>query len=205
MKVEEILAEVEKDPLAALPLKVTFDYDGYSAVFAQQGIRLTPTAEQRPRITAIQKARKAAAEAKAAEKKEAEAKRRQEMVEEFGGYRWELAANMTDFTEFGLWKNGQDKRWVGTFSGPRGIDAFLPSPRGEQTYDVSGLTPCDCIQGGGYNQNTKGRRSNESEFFGVVVSRDEKAIVVDIAESRTEALAKAAKAAKRQAESEPAV
>ncbi len=126
----------------------------------------------------------------AAQKKQAEENRRAAIVEEHGGYLW--PSGMCDFLGYGLWQQNQDKRWIGVFSGARGIDTFCSSPRGEHIFDVSGLLPGTCIQGGGYNVSRSGKRSRESEFFGVVIRNDDTGLVVKIVGSRADAL-KAAK------------
>ena len=183
-EVESILAAVEADPLAALPEGVELwgtsfwkRADGKTHYFA-----LSPDGKERA-VKASQLRQNAIAAQKEAEKAAT--------VAEHGGHWWDAAGGMCNFLGYGLWSGRQDKRWVGRFSAARGINKFLPSPRGEQTFDVRGLRPGDCIQGGGYDENKRGRRSNESGFFGVVVKNDETGLVVDICDTRAEALTKA--------------
>ena len=104
---------------------------------------------------------------------------------------------MTSFKGFNLWKSGQTKRWVGVFSAPKGIDRFLTSPKGEFVFHVADLQPGTTIQGGGYDTNSRGKRRNESEFFGVVVSNTEERIVVDSHNTRAAAMSAAKKLVKK--------
>jgi hypothetical protein len=88
------------------------------------------------------------------------------MIAEHGGYRWEHTG-LCNFIGFNLWSSGQTKRWVGIFTQPKGME------------------PGQCIQGGGYDTNSRGKRRNESEWFGVVVSNAADALVVNICDSRS--------------------
>ena len=110
----------------------------------------------------------------------------EKMLDTYGGHRWELSSGFCDFRGFNLWLSGQSKRWVGIFTQPRGIDSFLSSPKGEFTWDISSLTRGQCIQGAGFDTNSRGKRRSESEWFGVVIANDD-ALVIRLAGSRAEA------------------
>jgi hypothetical protein len=150
---------------------------------------LFATDVQKARLTALNIARTKAKEAAARAKAEAI----EAMIAEHGGYRWTVEAGMCDFRGFNLWAGSQTRRWVGIFTAPKGIDSFLDSPRGEHTFEISSLVAGDCIQGGGYDINSRGRRRNQSEFFGVVIRNDDTGLVVKITDSRAAALKAAAK------------
>jgi hypothetical protein len=137
------------------------------------------------------KARTAAKEAAEAAKEDA----RNAIIAEHGGYWWQPEAGMCDFRGYDLWSAGQTRRWVGIFTQPKGIDSFLDSPRGEHTFHVSQLAAGDCIQGGGYDTNSRGRRRNESEFFAVVIRNDDSGLVVKMCDSRAKTMAAAKKLA----------
>lgn len=188
--VDSILAEVEAlDVFAPLPAGFAC-YGG----MIRDGHELSLNAEQSKRRDAISAARlKALTDAEKAEA-DAKAARIAAMVAKNGGYLWGLAGNkMCSFLGFELWSGGQTKRWVGIFTTVKGISSFLDSPRGEFVFDVSGLAVGDCIQGGGYDTNSRGKRRNESEWFGVVVRNDSNALVVKICNSRAATFAAAKK------------
>lgn len=190
--VEAILTALEALPLDA-PVKgmgIVTSGDKFFYGFADS---LNGTAEQIQRAkTVIEKRAAVADEAKLeADRRKAEA--RAAIIAEHGGIVFTVEAGMCSFIGDNLWARGQTKRWVGTFSTPKGIAEFLSSPRGEHVFDVSSLKRGECIQGGGYDTNSRGKRRNESEWFGVVVSNEENAIVVDLHDSRSGALKAAAK------------
>ncbi len=152
------------------------------------GESLPMCAEYQERAKAAVKARADAAAAEKKAKSEAKAAAREEMVRTRGGLVFPVEGGFCDFRGQGLWSNYQEKRWVGLFSGARGIDRFLEGPRGEFTWDVTPLEKGDCIQGGGFSQNSRGKRKNESEFFAVVVERTETEIVISEKPTRAAAL-----------------
>ena len=114
------------------------------------------------------------------------------MIAEHGGVVFAVAGGMCEFRGDNLWSGGQSKRWVGVFSSTKGIDAFCNSPRGEFSFSVSGLQRGECIQGAGYDTDGRAGGVDMSEWFGVVVRRDDEEIVVDLHDSRAATL-KAAK------------
>ena len=63
------------------------------------------------------------------------------------------------------------------------------------TFDVCSLDVGDCIQGGGYDTNSRGKRRNESEWFGVVIANGDDALIVRILDSRSACFAAAKKVA----------
>jgi len=109
-------------------------------------------------------------------------------VEQYGGYMWATPGGMCDFLGYRLWNQYQTRRWVGVFTSPKGISRFCESPRRELSFDISGLEPGDCIQGGGYAENSRGKRREQTEFFGVVISNSDDRLVVKVCDSRSEAL-----------------
>jgi hypothetical protein len=110
------------------------------------------------------------------------------LAENDGGYVFKREGDMTDFKGYNFWCAHQTKRWVGIFSGARGIDTFLDSPRGEWTFDVSSLEPGDMIQGGGYDSNSRGKRRNESEFFGLVLKNEPERLIIWKGASRSDVM-----------------
>jgi len=110
-----------------------------------------------------------------------------------GGTVFPVEGGMCAFKGHSLWTSGQSKRWVGVFSAAKGIDKFLPNPKGEFVFDVRGLAAGQCIQGGGYDTNSRGKRRSETEFFGVVVELSDSEIVVRLCDSRAQAFKLAAK------------
>lgn len=189
--VEALLSELEAlDPLADLPAGISLDYFG---TLERDRYRYTQTQEQITRAKALyEKRNQARADAKAAAKR-AEQEAREAMVAEHGGYLWQPEAGMCDFLGFGLWCSGQSRRWVGIFTQPKGIERFLDSPRGEFTWEIGSLQRGDCIQGGGFDTNSRGKRRNQTEWFGVVIRNDDSGLVVKICDSRAAALAAAKK------------
>ena len=187
--VESMIAALEAtDLLTPIPANTRCDF--YCELYADSPRRtLLMTPEQTNRMIAVRQARENAATEAAAAKKAAIQAEREAMIAEHGGYLWRPEAGMCDFAGMGLWLSGQSKRWVGIFTNSRGIASFLDSPRGEHTFEISGLSAGDCIQGGGFDTNSRGRRRNESEFFGVVVRNDDSGLVVKIVETRTAAFA----------------
>lgn len=179
--VDALLAEYELlDPLA-IPTMVSGRPYGR---LIKDGYSYTLTPAQLDRVDALGNAHhKAQSDAKDAARAAKQAAR-DAMIAEHGGYRWEHTG-LCNFIGFNLWSSGQTKRWVGIFTQPKGIARFLDSPRGEHTFDVSSLEPGQCIQGGGYDTNSRGKRRNESEWFGVVVSNAADALVVNICDSRS--------------------
>jgi len=133
-------------------------------------------------------ARGEAAKAAIQAAREAVERKKQEAVAEHGGYVWTTENGYCGLVGYGLWSGSQDKRWVGVFTEARGIDRFLDNPRGEQIWNVASLQAGERIQGGGYDTNSRGRRRNESQFFGVVLRNDSDTLVVKIMDSRTDAL-----------------
>lgn len=131
------------------------------------------------------------AERKAREEQAAQAK--QAAIGAAGGFFWNVPGGYCDFTGYDIWKSGQERRWVGVFDQPKGISRFLDSPKGEHSFDVSGLIPGECIQVAGFDVSSKGRRRHESEWFGVVVKNDSDSLVVRACPTRVEALIFAAK------------
>ena len=191
--VDAILASLEAlDPLADFPSGISaYSYSPTRASVTDHGADLNVNAEQGARLRAILAAREQAAEAaKAAKVAQRDAERAAEIAQ-YGGYRWVPEGGMVDFQGRGLWASGQSKRWVGIFTAPKGIAKFLDSPRGEHTFSVGCLQPGDCIQGGGYDTNSRGKRRNETEFFGVVVANSADGLVVNICGSRSAAFAAA--------------
>jgi hypothetical protein len=185
--VRELLDQWEQlGPLDKLPAGYRLSS---TSVDLRGGGTVWPTAQDvRDRMRGLCERREAAvAAAKAAEKARIEAERDAEIAEH-GGFVFAAPGGMCDFTGRNLWNKGQTRRWVGIFSNAKGIDTFLDGPRKEHTWDVRSLTPGDCIQGGGYDTNSRGRRRDETEFFGVVVRVDTDQIVVRVVDSRAEAL-----------------
>lgn len=184
---DELYAQVSAvDLLAPLPDTVKIISTG----LAEPDLLLSY--ESNARFTKLYYARKQAlidqAEAKRQQAAAEQLAKLEAIVAEHGGFRWTIEGAMCDFRGYGLWQPGQERRWVGIFNSPRGIAKFLTSPRGEQTWDVADLQPGDCIQGAGFSESSRGRRRNESEFFGVVVRITESELVVRAVESRTAAL-----------------
>jgi len=186
---EPILVSAEQtDPASPLPDGVRIEYGTiYDGMHP-----LSITDEQRQRAIAVTDRRETAAKAAKAAKQAARDAEIAATVEQYGGYMWDLESDMCDFLGYNLWSAGQTKRWVGVFDAPKGIARFCDSPRGEFVFDVSSLNPGDCIQGGGYDTNSRGKRRNKSEFFGVVLRNDD-LLVVAICDSRSETIAKSRK------------
>src|ERR1035438_1757992 len=174
--VDGILVEYGAIEPASIPTVLS---GGTYPTLYKDGVRLTLTDAQRGRVKELAIARETAqADAKESVRVAKQAKI-DAMIAEHGGYRWEQSG-MCDFKGFNLWSAGQTKRWVGIFSQPKGIARFLDSPRGEHTFDVSDLEPGQCIQGGGYDSNSRGKRRNESEWFVVVIANGDDALIVRI-------------------------
>lgn len=185
--VEALLAEYE-----ALPLGEKANTTA-NTIGARYSHPYAVTPEQQVRFQAQYAARKIDAERIKREAEEAKESARLAMIAEHGGIVFTVEAGMCSFTGAGLWSSGQSKRWVGIFTAPKGIDSFCDSPRGEHTFSVTGLTHGDCIQGGGYDTNSRGKRRSETEWFGVVVRRDDNEIVVDLHDSRAATMGAAKK------------
>ena len=190
--VDALLASFEALPLDAKDEQPRHGYSiakGYSQPY-------TVAPEQRARFQARQKAREEfEAQAKAAAE-QAKADTRAAMIAEHGGIVFPVEAGMCSFIGQGLWNSGQSKRWVGIFSAMKGIDNFCDSPRGEHSFGVSALHRGHCIQGAGYDTNSRGKRRSETEWFGVVVRCDENEIVVDLHDSRAATIKAAMKITK---------
>jgi hypothetical protein len=195
--VEEILAEFEALPLNA-PLPATISCCGaliYQFQVPTTGNRLVCNQVQVDRANAVLAARvKAKAEVDAAEAAAEEADLKA-MIAEHGGIVFPVEGGLCSFTGRGLWSSGQSKRWVGVFTAPKGIDRFLESARGEYSFAVAGLTRRSCIQGAGFDTNSRGKRRSETEWFGVVVRADDAEIVIDLHDSRSETIKAASKLA----------
>ena len=186
--VEAILSELEAmEPGSEWPTGLQANY--YE--LRKDGYQLSLTDAQIERKKAILESWDQARKETEAAAAKAEQDSIDAIVAEYGGYMWKLEAGYCTFTGYDLWQTGQSRRWVGTFSKAKGIDNFLDSPRGEHTFDVRILGVGDCIQGGGYSERSRGRRKNESEFFGVVISAEFDRLVVKICGSRAAALAAA--------------
>lgn len=184
--VERLLAAFEAMPLDSPAPPAGLSAYGFDDVTARgtDGYILSSTPEQRARRDKRFAERKAFADEKAAAEKAAKLAAREAMIAEHGGIVFPVEAGMCSFTGQGLWSSGQSKRWVGIFSAMKGIDSFCDSPRGEHSFGVSALHRGHCIQGGGYDTNSRGKRRSETEWFGVVVRCDENEIVVDLHDSR---------------------
>lgn len=172
-------------------VKIDATYTG--AGLQVDGRRLTLDSTAQNRLTLVAAARRKAEIArKEAEKQAREAakqKKKEDSVRDHGGYLFD--GGMTGFSGYGLWDGGgTEKRWVGVFSAVRGIDRFLDNPRGEHRWDVSDLRPGECIQGGAYDQDRRGRRRNEIEWFGKVTRNDDSGLVIKPCKTRSEALKK---------------
>lgn len=194
--VEKLLAEFESLPLdAPLPAGIREVYNGFADVDSRGTddyyLVATPEQSQR-RAKRMQEREQHAAAFKAAAEAEREAALTK-MIAEHGGILWPVEGGMCSFSGRGLWASGQSKRWVGVFTQPKGIDYFLDSPRGEHSFSVAGLQRGDCIQGAGFDTNSRGKRRYETEWFGVVVRCDENEIVIDLRDSRSSTLKAAAK------------
>lgn len=146
---------------------------------------LSITADDIARLQAVAKARQTAKEQADAAKAAAKDAERDALIKQHGGMWWMPQGGMCQFLGYGLWQSGQTKRWLGVFTTPKGISTFLDSPRGEFTFGVSSLSPGDCVQGGGYDTNSRGKRRNESEWFGVVVRNDDTGLVIRQCASRS--------------------
>lgn len=189
-QVEELLTQYEAVPHEQ-PLPGRGSIYGLGALYSPTGEYFLPiTDAQKARLDTLARARRKVEEDRELAIQEEKEKARAEMAATYGGYRWEVEGGMCDFQGFALWNTAQSKRWVGTFTQPKGIDTFLPSPKGEHVFDVSRLSPGDCIQGAGFDTNSRGKRRSETEFFGRVVARDENQIVVEILDSRAACLRK---------------
>jgi len=184
-----IVAAEHSDPSSPLPDGVRIEYQ---TVYDTHHRRLSITDDQRQRVNAVIKLREDAATAAKAAKRAARDAEIAAIVAEYGGYMWEVNGGMCDFMGYRLWASYQSKRWVGTFTAPKGIAHFCNSARGEHVFDISWLKSGDCIQGGGYSENSRGKRREETEFFGVVLRNDDR-LVVSICDSRSEAIAKSRK------------
>lgn len=182
--VESLLAEYEAlDPLAAMPAHLSsMAYGGLWYVSPSRYI----TTEQHTRIEAVGKRRTEAAAAAKQAAADAKAAEDQKMIDEQGGFVFAVAGGLCGFRGHNLWDRGQSRRWVGIFTQPKGIAEFCQSPKGEFVFEVSGLNAGDCIQGAGFDTNSRGKRRDETEWFGVVVRRNGEEIVVRICESRAE-------------------
>jgi hypothetical protein len=186
--VDALIAEIGgSNPLALLAPGISIDWYHRGGILHRDGYKYSLTSEQSGRVKdlAITRIRAKAAQEEAA--KAAKQAKREALIDEHGGMYWE-SATMCNFLGYDLWAGGQSKRWVGIFRQAKGISRFLDSPRGEFTFDVSDLSTGDCIQGGGYDTNSRGKRRNESEWFGVVVKNDDTGLVVRQCNSRSEAL-----------------
>lgn len=186
--VDASLIELEGMALdAALPGSVKY------GSFQCDGQTMVATPEQKARYDAVIKAR---AEYDAKKKEDAAREKeaaRAAMIAEHGGVVFAVEGGLCGFKGQGLWNSNQSKRWVGVFTAPKGIDAFLDSARGEFSFAVKGVNRGDCIQGAGFDTNSRGKRRSETEWFGVVVRVDEMEIVVDLQESRSDTIKAAAK------------
>jgi len=196
--VDAILEEFEALPLDA-PLPVTIDCLG-NAIYhfrvraaVGAGSCLSSSKEQKDRANVVLAARaKAKAEADAAKAAAKEAAK-EAMIAEHGGIVFPVEGGLCGFTGQSLWWSGQSKRWVGIFTAPKGIDKFLDSARGEFSFSVGKLERGDCIQGAGFDTNSRGKRRSETEWFGVVVRCSETEIVIDLHDSRSATIKAAAK------------
>jgi hypothetical protein len=199
--VDAILTELEAtDPLAPLPGSYEIPCSTLSSPWLQTrnpSYQYDLTPAQKDRINALVEARKAAKTKVEKDAEQAKIAAREAMIEEHGGYRWELEGGLCKFLGYDLWAGKQTRRWVGTFTQPKGIDTFLDGPKGEFVWDVSALSPGQCVQGGGFDTNSRGKRRNESEWFGVVVKHDDTELVVRIYDSRAAALSAARKTRKQ--------
>jgi hypothetical protein len=191
--VASILAELEAlDPAAPLPPGLLCQkYQSW--IYPRDGAAdaLAATPDDLKRLTAVADRREKATLAAANAAKAAEAAQRDAIIAQHGGMWWE--AGMCSFLGYGLWGSGQTKRWVGVFTAPKGIARFCDSPRGEHVFDVRDLEPGECIQGGGYDTNSRGKRRNETEWFGVVIKNDDTGLVIRKCASRSDAMAQAKK------------
>jgi len=197
VEVETILAAIEvADPLAEIPY-YTAGHDNQIAQrnWDKDGARRVYTADSDAfvRFLRIEAAHTEAVTAKAEADRAAKQVAREAKIAEHGGLWWRADGGMCDFLGYDIWTDGQGKRWVGIFTGARGIDRFLDSPRGENTWPVDSLVPGDCIQAAGYSTKSSGTRKNESEFFGLVIRNDETGLVVRACDSRSAALRAAKK------------
>jgi hypothetical protein len=196
--VDAILEEFEALPLDA-PLPVTIDCCGNSIYHfrvraaAGAGSYLSSTKEHKERANIVLAARaKAKTEADAAKVAAKEAAK-EAMIAEHGGIVFPVEGGLCAFAGQSLWSGGQSKRWVGIFTAPKGIDKFLDSARGEFSFSVGELERGDCIQGAGFDTNSRGKRRSETEWFGVVVRSSETEIVVELHDTRSAAIKAAAK------------
>jgi hypothetical protein len=196
--VDAILEEFEAMPLDA-PLPVTIECVGNSIYHFRvraavgAGSFLSSSKEQKDRANVVLAARaKAKTEADAAKTAAKEAAK-EAMIAEHGGIVFPVEGGLCAFTGQSLWSGGQSKRWVGIFTTPKGIDTFLDSARGEHSFAVGGLNRGDCIQGAGFDTNSRGKRRSETEWYGVVVRVSDTEIVVDLCDSRSATIKAAAK------------
>lgn len=194
--VEALLTGIEAaDPLSDLPAGIVINTHAWPTQMSHDGIQYALDDEAEARADAIQRRRNDAATAKkdaerAARQAELDASRKAK-----GGYFFAVEGGMCSFDGQGLWLSGQSKRWVGVFSDPKGIDRFVAGPRGEHCWDVRSLAINDLLQGGGFDTSSRGRRRNESEFFGRVVSASDAEIVLEMHDSRSSAIKAARQAA----------
>lgn len=186
-EVASILDELESISPAD-PLPQGLSCENYQPFLYRRGSRnltLATTPADMARLAAIAKARQTAKEQADVAKEAAKDAERDALIAQHGGMWWAPQGGMCQFLGYGLWQSGQTKRWVGIFTSPKGISEFLDSPRGEFAFGVSSLAPGDCIQGGGYDTNSRGKRRNESEWFGVVVRNDDTGLVIRQCASRS--------------------
>ena len=170
-------------PLDELPSKYRYCGYNFPVIYGNAG-ELFMTDEQRTELKSLFAVRKEAEDAE----KNAKEVAKQALIAQKGGYWWE-PARLHSLLGYGIWCSSQTKRWVGTFSSARCIDAFLPNPKGEFAFDFSNIKPGTCVQAGGYDTNSRGKRRDESEFFGVVIVNDESGLVIKECDSRSKALA----------------
>ncbi len=189
--VAAILAELEAlDPAAELPAGVKVDHWN---IYARDGVtQLQYTREDIERMRAVRSRREKVVNDAVAAEKAAKLAAREAVIAQHGGMWW-APAMTCEFTGYGLWNSGQSKRWVGIFTALKGIATFCDSPRGEFAFDTRKLEKGDCVQGGGYDTNSRGKRRNESEWFGVVVRNDDTGLVIRQCGSRAAAFAFAKK------------
>jgi hypothetical protein len=186
-EIERILAKIEAaDPLEPEPGGIRVEYGGQIYPSGRPFLRMT--AAQKARGITWYNAHAAALQAAKIAKKDAEQAERDARIAEHGGHYWLAEGGMCNFVGYDLWGGGQTRRWVGVFTEPKGVKNFLDNPRGEKIWDVRSLVPGDCVQGAGFDTNSRGKRRNESEFFGVVIRNDDTGLVIKMVSSRAAAL-----------------
>ena len=99
---------------------------------------------------------------------------------------WDGKYHHVDLPE--LWEAGQSRRWIGHFTSGRKIDQFLENPKRESAWDVGALAAGDCIQGGGHDVNSRGKRRYETSWFAVVTAVGDGQIRLRFHKSRVECL-----------------